>query len=165
MGKANTSTSPSIQRLTRTEMAWLAGFIDGEGFIGITRQNKRESAKEAAGIHYHAYLIITGTDRAAIHYIHTMTGCGHVAIQNRTGGNKTSYQWKLSRYADLLEILKQVRPYLRIKRSQCDLVVQFITLRNNVAVPSGRGSRGQTSYTEAEHHIYQQLKVLNKKGI
>jgi len=47
---------------TEKEIIWLAGFIDGEGYIGITRQRKKETSQHAASLLYHPYLIITNTN-------------------------------------------------------------------------------------------------------
>jgi len=35
------------------EIIWLAEFIDGEGYIGINRQKKKETSRQAASLLYH----------------------------------------------------------------------------------------------------------------
>ncbi len=54
--------------MTNEEWAWLAGFVDGEGFVGLTHQIKKETKHCAASPRYHPYLIITNTDLTAILY-------------------------------------------------------------------------------------------------
>lgn len=46
-----------------SEKAWLAGFIDGEGYVGITFQKKKETKTQAASPLYHPYIIIANTNR------------------------------------------------------------------------------------------------------
>jgi len=158
------ATTLSIKYIPAEEKAWLAGFIDGEGFIGLTKQKTRESTKHAAGYHYHPYLIVTGTENHTIHNLNSITGCGHVITQTQKGNQKTAYQWKLTKYNDLLHILGQIQRHLRIKQKQCELIIQFITTRQQANIKTGRGSRGSTSFSENEEQIYQELRNLNKKG-
>lgn len=42
--------------MTNTQLAWLAGFIDGEGYLGITYQTKPTTRQAAASPRYHPYL-------------------------------------------------------------------------------------------------------------
>lgn len=46
----------------KKEIIWLAGFIDGEGYIGIEHQRKKETNKQSASLLYHPYLIISNSN-------------------------------------------------------------------------------------------------------
>jgi hypothetical protein len=151
--------------MSDVQQSWLAGFIDGEGYIGLTKQIKRESRKQAPGYYYHPLLIVTGTEKDTITHLQSLTGCGQVVTQPRPQqGHKTAYQWKLSKYNDLLNIFMQIKKYLKIKQKQCDLVTQFITARQQATIKTGKGSRGMTSVSTTEDDVYEQLRKLNKKG-
>lgn len=165
MQKYIKATSPSIKAMPDVDKAWLAGFIDGEGYIGMTKQIKRESTKQAPGYYYHPHLIVTGTDKEAILYLHRLTGCGRIVTQPQSQGHKTAYQWKLTKYNDLLDIFMQIKKYLKIKQKQCDLVIHFITSRQQANIVTGKGSRGTTSISRHEDEIYLELRKRNKKGL
>jgi len=118
----------SINPLSPTQKAWLAGFIDGEGFIGITFQRKKETKQQSSTPRYHPFLIITNKNKASIFYI------------------------------------EEIRPYLKIKRKQCDLLLKYIEIRQKKVVVTGAGSRGSTSFSVEEEKIYSKLLALNKRG-
>lgn len=42
--------------LTNEQKAWFAGFIDGEGYLGITFQRKKENRNQSASPCYHSLL-------------------------------------------------------------------------------------------------------------
>lgn len=58
-----------MNQLSKLEKSWLAGFIDGEGYIGITFQRKKETKQSAASPRYHPYLIVANTNKEVLLYI------------------------------------------------------------------------------------------------
>ena len=149
------------------DKAWLAGFVDGEGYIGINRQRKKTTRENYASFLYHPYLIISSTDKKIISNIKNITGCGWAITNKRSEpGYKDSYQYKLTKFNDLLHILEQLHPLLKIKFKQCDLLIKYINIRIEKCETkiSGRGSRGMTNFSEIEEKIYTKLRILNKRG-
>ncbi len=67
-----------INNLNPEQKAWLAGFVDGEGYLGITFQRKKETRSQAASPHYHPYLVIANTNLPALSYIQEIVGAGKV---------------------------------------------------------------------------------------
>ena len=55
---------------------YLAGFIDGEGYIGITFQRKKETHYQSASARYHPYLIITNNNYEILNDIKNFIGSG-----------------------------------------------------------------------------------------
>lgn len=156
----------SINSLSPTQKAWLAGFIDGEGFIGITFQRKKENKQQSSTPRYHPYLIITNKNRASIFYIKDIVGNGRI-YQLRKGTDKShspTFQYKLSKMDALVNLLKEIKPYLRVKHKQCNLLLQYIKTRQNKTIVTGAGSRGTTSFSVEEEEIYNKLLALNKRG-
>ncbi len=145
--------------------AWLAGFIDGEGYIGITFQIKKETRQSAVSPRYHPFLIIANTNEEVLIYVKELINEGRTYILGKgLGKNKKSYQYKLTRMDTLLGVLKDILPYLRIKRMQCELLINFIERRKSIKPVTGRGSRGVTSFDDNDKEIYKRLLLLNKKG-
>lgn len=152
--------------LSESEKAWLAGFVDGEGYIGITHQTKKETSSSSASDIYHPLLIITNTNKEALEYIQRITAVGAVYSGKLPKNNeKPSYQYKISKRDDILAILGLILPYLKIKKQQGNLLVEFIERRKKIKPITGRGHRGASSYSEADRNIYEQLLLLNKRGI
>lgn len=57
------------QTLTESQKAWLAGFIDGEGYIGLTFQRKKVTQTQAASPLYKPYVVIANTNYEVLQWI------------------------------------------------------------------------------------------------
>jgi len=147
--------------LSPTQSAWLAGFIDGEGFIGITFQRKKENKIQSASPRYHPYLIITNKNRDSIFFIHKLVPGGRIYEFSPLS---PVFQYKLSKREVLRDLLKELKPYLIVKKRQSKLVLKYIDIRNSRKITTGSGSRGKTSFSLEEENIYRQLLSLNKRG-
>ena len=149
------------------EIAWLAGFIDGEGYIGITFQRKKENRRQSASARYHPYLVISNNNYRVLKGIKEFIGSGYIYQLSRNSElrnkQKQSFQYKLTEMNGLKNLLSSVQPYLRLKQKQCALLISFINIRKNAKRIYGP-YRGATSYT-TEEEIYQKLLNLNKRGI
>ena len=74
------------------QKAWLAGFIDGEGYIGITFQRNKETRKSSATPKYHPFLIIVNTNKNILDIIMDFIGDGRLYIAHRAfNRSKQSY--------------------------------------------------------------------------
>lgn len=161
--------NPNLYNVKETEKAWLAGFIDidGEGYIGITFQRKKENRRQSASARYHPYLVISNNNREVLKSIKEFVGSGYIYQLSRNSKlrnkQKQSFQYKLTQMDSLKHLLRLIQPYLRLKQQQCTLLLSFINVRKNVKRIYGP-YRGATSYT-IEEKIYQKLLALNKRGI
>ena len=150
--------------MNKKEIIWLAGFIDGEGYIGITSQRKKENRQQSASVHYHPYLIITNSNLNILKEIKKVVGFGHIyKLSQDIKNHKHAFQYKLTEMEKLSMLLPILQPYLRLKQRQCGLLVNFINTRKNAKRIYGP-FRGATSYT-IEEDIYQKLLILNKRGL
>lgn len=155
----------SMKNLTEAQKGWLAGFIDGEGYLGITFQRKKETRLQAASPLLHPYLVVVNTNREVLQHIRELIGDGHVYISKKGSDRmKESYQYKLTKMAVLLDVLKALEYYFRIKSRQCRILIEFIRRRMSTKRKTGRGSRGVTSFTTLDFSSHRALLVLNKRG-
>lgn len=155
-----------INTLSPTQKAWLAGFINGEGFIGVTFQRKKENKTQSSSLQYHPYLIVTNNDQNSILYVKKLVGEGRIYRLTRSviPSSPATFQYKLCKREVLLALLKELQPYLVVKLRQSELVLEHIRLRQKCKVVTGGGSRGKTSFSGEEENIYQKLLLLNKRG-
>ena len=148
----------------------MAGFVDGEGYIGVIRQRKKETHKQSASLLYHPYLIIANSNYDILLSIKGYIEDGHVYEVRRKksklthNNEKPGFQYKLTKMIKLKALLTTLRPHLRLKQQQCDLILQFIEIRKQAKSVTGRGNRGFTSFSNLEEEIYQKLLTLNKRG-
>lgn len=152
---------------SKTDKAWLAGFIDGEGYIGLIRNRKRVTSQNSATFMYHPWVVLTSTDPEIMKYIQHVILAQKLVVLRRTavGNWKQAFQVKVTKFDEVTSVLNAVLPYLRIKNKQANLVIDFCRIRKSAKIITGRGNRGFSSFGEAEDMIYLELRKLNKRGI
>jgi hypothetical protein len=105
--------------------AYIAGLTDGEGAIGI---NKRKKPELPRGYYYVVRVRISNNHRGALGKIQTQYG-GTVGLNSnrpRPFLRVLHQNWQLelaSRQA--VKLLRDIQPYLIIKREQCELALAF----------------------------------------
>lgn len=97
-------------------IVWAAGFFDGEGCVMIQRTSNRGNAVFK--------LIAAVTQKHEQPLVNFVTLFGG-SIQFHKGG---WYSWRATG-ATAAKALKEMRPYLQVKASQVDLVLEFQSLR------------------------------------
>jgi len=134
-------------RTEPTRLAWCAGFIDGEGYIGLTRAKDKKHNR-----YWHRIqLDVANTQRASIEYIHDTFGGTVLRRENGFRG-----VWNVRYFGErACEILRALMPYLIIKRKQAELVLEF---QATIGPIFGRGS--SNSKVMLSEDIYRQREAL-----
>lgn len=105
-----------------TEIAWCAGFIDGEGCIYIQPCTPHGRSKETT---YILSLNITNVDYDTINRIKSMWGIGRIGKKVRYSENHSSTFYFIASANQALYILKSVLPYLVTKRKEAEIAIKF----------------------------------------
>ena len=121
---------PNIERikvLSDAERAWMAGFFDGEGSVGLYRKLKN-------GMFYAVTtrINVSQTDRAALDKFYDVFGGALTLIDrpDRAVTKHTQYwTWSCDSTANANLFLQTVRPFLHVKGEEADIVMQFIDNR------------------------------------
>jgi hypothetical protein len=100
-----------------SDLAYLAGIIDGEGTIGIYRGGAPYS--------YHLALVVTNTHRPMLEWVHARIGGSLVRATRQTLRHKQGWQVVLVQ-ARAASVIRLCRPFLIVKAPQADLGMQFI---------------------------------------
>ena len=117
---------------TREIIAYLAGIIDGEGCITLANQPshyRRRRAKyhenpTAKKDFYMPRLKVGMTDSQPIDLLFVTFG-GRRRIQSAKSTRKLVYHWEVTGRPVISKVLLQLYPYLRVKRPQADLMLEF----------------------------------------
>src|SRR5262252_6776146 len=133
-----------------TDLAYTAGFLDGEGHVGMTKW----------GTSWLPVLIITNTDRRVIDWLVERYG-GKVYIHDRRNSvHKPRFNWRLvGKHATTL--LEQVLPYLILKRQQAELCLRYYSEGGNFH--DGNNRLPHTEY-KRRRQLHAELKELNRRG-
>lgn len=111
-----------------TEKAYLAGIIDGEGSIMLTRFHRNE---------YHSPCVsIASTDLELLEWVKSTVKSGKITSKKNYNKerHKDSYTYTII-YDDAIKLLKEIEPYLVIlkKRARAQHIIskyKLVTLRN-----------------------------------
>jgi hypothetical protein len=105
---------------TDTELAYLAGIIDGEGTLFIQRRMDNGTWT------YWPRMQVANTNREVIIWLHKVFG-GSMYDKPRKKHNpkwKLQYQW-YSRISEMDKFLPLIIPYLIIKKPHAEIMMQF----------------------------------------
>jgi hypothetical protein len=146
-----------IKQLTKTQAAYFAGLLDGEGSVCIQR-SKSKSKKWKYD--YKVLVIIVNCNTEVIEWCKQVVGFG-CAYTTR----KNSYQenWNIChRYQitneNAKDLLRQISKYMIIKKELADMAILFPSDRTN-----SKAGRSQEQY-ECQTLIWEKAKELNKRG-
>ena len=122
---------------------YFAGFFDGEGYIGLLKRTRGKY------IEHFVQLSLGQKDGEIMGWIKENFG-GNVYLVKRDG----SYYWTSSN-KNAYKLLKRIIPYLKYKKPQAELAIEFF---------EGRGKERKLSNEEMNRRedIYSKLKQAKK---
>lgn len=150
-----------------TELAWLAGHMDGDGWIGIF---KRMRSAEKRYYRYSASLaVMTTSDRNAERTRQVLDSLG-VKYNDRTmtayvgeDGSRRRAKWQIQMQSNLgvKVVLEAILPYLAEKRRCAEIVLDYIEWRDTQ--PQVHGGRGKGSHVvNMESKAEEYLELLRR---
>jgi len=113
-----------------TDAAYVAGLLDGEGSIVLSVRSGREWAKRSD---YTLLVRIHNTCKEVLDWTVTVAG-GRVYCSSRANRHRPMYQWTIHS-VQAAEFLRLMLPYLRIKRDQALLALDFQATKEVVGQP------------------------------
>ena len=98
--------------MEKWEAAYLAGIIDGEGSISLTRMHSNENRRPC--------ISVSSTDKELLLYIKEMIGNGTITNKKNYKPNihKDSYTLSIKKKSVVFFILKEVYPFLRVTQKK-----------------------------------------------
>ncbi len=120
------------------DIRYLAGLVDGEGCIALSRPSHRCSMQLT--------LCIAMCHRPIIELLTAQYG-GDFRVRERTGNRRRQFTW-LCHGERALNLVKEMLPYLIVKKEEALLVIQAIEYRKSL--PRGGGRGGGSPRTEEQ---------------
>lgn len=139
------------------KIAYLAGIIDGEGSIMLW-MNKGDPKIRGQ---FNLRINVSSTTKCLIDWLTDNFGGNSYELNAPSRKAhphwKQQYIWEVKK-PDLLPFMKQIHPYLLIKKSHCEIAIKF---RETFAKRERRIS--QETY-DKRLNLYEQMKHLNLRG-
>ena len=146
------------QHTLDVDLSWLAGIVEGEGCITLERGGDRRKSGNRFLI---PTIVIANTNPILILAVRTVLDRIQVHYDIRekkwTNGWKTTIRLRIINQANVGRFLECIRPFMRSKTSQCDLVLSFIKLRKSNREMKIRNHG-------AEEAMVVEIRKLNQKG-
>lgn len=95
-----------VRTMSPATTAWVAGILEGEGSFFIIKTKP----------HVKARIQCQMTDRDVLERLAEEIGSGNVCVVTHRPGRKQAYQWTVSSRADVIELARQVFPWLGMRR-------------------------------------------------
>lgn len=118
----------TTKKLSETDAAWLAGFVDGEGTIA--------SARGGRGGRYITWkLSVPNTHYGSLQHCLDVTNVGSITPRMGIGDNrKPIWHWQVFSQANIASILRQILPYLVIKREAALRFLEWFNAQNTTHI-------------------------------
>lgn len=120
--------------MRKTDIAWAAGFFDGEGCIttGTNRGRRQRHLPK---------LVLGNTSKTSLERLQTLLG-GYLRLRRPQAGNRRNlWEWSVSGATATKAVLTTIRPYLFTKATEADVMLELV---------SGFGTSSRPKLTEAE---------------
>lgn len=143
-----------------TTFAYLAGLVDGEGYVGIKKSNRKPNPV------YHERIQIRMVHEEAIALLAETLGGNYYREQPHADGGRPLYCYQASD-RKAADIALALLPYLRVKRLSA---LNLLELRASKRDPRARLRGGPTGrhmppdITAERERIYLRAKALNARG-
>jgi len=123
--EVNPTYDTYISSLPETVLAYIAGFVDGEGAFTVNRRWHKSKDKKSKWIGYSAYLEIGNTDKQVMDWLHnTLRITSNVFPQKQKPPRRTCYRLRMSGKQSIT-VTRAILPYLIVKRDIAKLFLGF----------------------------------------
>jgi len=145
----------SINKLTETEKAYIAGMLDADGCVGIQR---KKSLSNAYDYDYGIRVIITNSDYPLICWLKKVVGagCSYESKQSYKANWNLVHRWQITN-DKCRSFLSEILPYMIVKKDRASICLKM----------PHQGHLGKTRSSndyKIQQDIFKKLKQLNVRG-
>lgn len=150
--------SISAENRQGTKIAWLAGFFDGEGSVGIYKNGNEN---------FYVRMTLTNTDKATLERVQEILEENEIPSYCKWDQQKPTWKprWQLLWLGSTkpMKLIDLLLPHLVTKKEQVELAKEYIEGRKENRYKNRKGSRwSKDPLTEREQYIIQRIKELKR---
>jgi hypothetical protein len=154
-------TAP-IGNVSEIDHAYLAGIIDGEGTVSITRSKTRKNGRDLVA--YQPELTVSNTNLILLGSLHGRFG-GHLVKANIPAHKNWRQGYILFfRRKEMLMLLPKVIPHLTAKRQKAELLFEYMSTRTKHVTAGMDGRFVGIPLTDRQKQIIAEIRQNNKRG-
>ena len=155
-----------MKRDKKSRIAYAAGIIDGEGYIGI-KVYKPSKSNGNINYLYLPRIVIKMNSGEIMDFFHGMFGGTVNLVPQRDSGYFPGFAWELTG-TRATKVLKQILPFLRTKKKQAEVLIRLQS-RIEVGIKKKTGNKKGNPLSANEVAIrkdmHEEVKHLNKYAI
>ncbi len=134
--------------MKEAEKAYLAGIIDGEGTVTLARNRKNETPSPS--------VTVANNNLELLEWIKGLVGGTIISKKKHKAHHSDSYAWAM-RSDKAIQLLKDVRQYLIVKKPQADLII------NKYKSVTHRAGKYTPEMLEKKMRLVAEIRMLNKR--
>lgn len=147
--------------IRKVELAYMAGIFDGEGCIHIVKRKPDKKNKNSLSPSYSLRLGINISSKVIPYFFLSVCGGGVHKKERREDFYKDTWEWTLCG-SPAAELLKNLLPYLKIKRVEAELGIRFQAAHHHGGY--GQGIKKPEKISVLEEADYILMKSLKKEA-
>ncbi len=156
--------------LSKEDIIYIAGFLDGEGWIGLQKTPIKRS--RWAYTYYLVRIGVSNTNKEILEWLQSSTGKGYIRVNAsnlKLPNRKPCWMWDISG-KNAIEFLELIYPYLKIKK---EVVTTIMELRKVIDTQKEERLSQKIKYkppiseesNKRREELYQKVRGLNRKGL
>lgn len=144
--------------MTKTELAYIAGMLDGDGYLGIRKTTSNDFPRRTG---YDAIMTVANTNFRVLEWLQQITGEGKIYTSRPPDHIKYRSKWGTwTLWSGAIgRLLPRVRPFLIVKSSQADVLLEFLKVKGKYQ--NGSRGRSATEWREQDR-LYTVIKASNR---
>jgi len=142
---------------------YIAGFVDGEGYIGLI---KKSSPNSTLGHRYKPCVKIAQkeSNRNILDILQSIYG-GHISKTRQHGNTNTSVMWEISNRPAVKKFLEDLKDRLILKDENLRLILKYIELPQVSNRQDNEYQKFRLDIDSKKQIIYERIKTINKRGL
>lgn len=142
-----------MNKISAKDLGYIAGMIDGEGTLTISKHRQYNRKKET--YQYRPFIWITNTNEEVLQIIQKKVGLGTItSYQPSNKKYKKVFYWRILKRSECLEFLRLITKTLIIKWNQALIMMEFLESRED---------KTNDPYTKQEITLQSMIKKINKR--
>jgi len=153
--------------MTDTELAYIAGIVDGEGTISLHGVSKAQQSK--TGAYYYPFVQIANTNKKLIDWLDEKIPIKHRIYGYNRNPDKQKPSWLMQlRGTYAVALAEMLEPLLIVKQRQAQILLEY---ERGQAAWNGKkngywclANPMPESICDLRHRLYAECRELNRKG-